>query len=232
MPPRRLPDFDRGAPSTLTVGGETIGAFERESVAVALFASGASVLSRSLKYHRPRSFFCLEGHCGGCLMRIGGLPNQRACMEPCGDGASVDGQNAYPSPDMDVLAAVDWMFPDGMNHHTLMTGSRLLNKVANKVVRQLSGLGVLPQSPGFASDDAEELAPDVLVVGGGPAGLAAARAAATAGAHTILCDEQDLPGGSLLADPRFGPADAARRAADTARAGARLEARATVIGYF
>jgi sarcosine oxidase subunit alpha len=232
VPPRRLPDFDRGAPSTLTVGGETIGAFERESVAVALFASGASVLSRSLKYHRPRSFFCLEGHCGGCLMRIGGLPNQRACMEPCADGATVAGQNAYPSPDMDVLAAVDWMFPDGMNHHTLMTGSRLLNRVANKVVRQLSGLGLLPQSPTFGADDAELVQPDVLVIGGGPAGLAAAREAAAAGAHTLLCDEQDAPGGSLLADPRHGPGDAAARAAEALRAGARLESRATAIGYF
>src|SRR6188474_1918927 len=144
MPARRLPDFDRGSAVSLRVEDQPVRAFDRESVAVALHASGARVLSRSLKYHRPRSFFCLEGHCGGCLMRIDGRPNLRACMERAADGARIEGQNAYPSPSMDVLGAVDWLFPGGMNHHTLMTGSRLLNQVVSKVVRHLSGLGTLP----------------------------------------------------------------------------------------
>ena len=53
---------------------------------------------------------------------------------------------------MDVLGAVDWLFPGGMNHHTLMTGSRLLNQVVSKVVRQLSGLGKLPDPRGEDKD--------------------------------------------------------------------------------
>ena len=77
MPARRLPDFDRGSAVSLRVEDQPVRAFDRESVAVALYASGAGVLSRSLKYHRPRSFFCLEGHCCGCLMRIDGRPNLR-----------------------------------------------------------------------------------------------------------------------------------------------------------
>ena len=232
MPARRLPDFDRGSAVSLRVEDQPVRAFDRESVAVALYASGAGVLSRSLKYHRPRSFFCLEGHCGGCLMRIDGRPNLRACMERCAEGARVEGQNAYPSPSMDVLGAVDWLFPGGMNHHTLMTGSRLLNSVVSKVVRQLSGLGTLPEPGAMGPVRAEAIAPDVLVVGGGPAGLAAATAAATAGAQVILCDEQDEPGGHLLTDPRGGPAEARRRAEAARRAGARLESRTTAIGFF
>ena len=217
---------------SLRVEDQPVRAFDRESVAVALYASGAGVLSRSLKYHRPRSFFCLEGHCGGCLMRIDGRPNLRACMERCAEGARIEGQNAYPSPSMDVLGAVDWLFPGGMNHHTLMTGSRLLNQVVSKVVRQLSGLGKLPD-PGTAGPARAEIAtPDVLVVGGGPAGLAAAAAAAAAGAEVLLCDEQDEPGGHLLADPRGGPAEARRRAEAARRAGVRIEVRTTAIGYF
>ena len=94
MAGQRLPEFGRGKAVSLRCEGEPVRAFAGESVAVALYAAGEGVLSRSLKYHRPRSFFCLEGHCGGCLMRIGGLPNQRACMEPCADGAQVAGQNA------------------------------------------------------------------------------------------------------------------------------------------
>ena len=236
MPARRLPDFDRGSAVSLRVEDQPIRAFDRESVAVALHASGARVLSRSLKYHRPRSFFCLEGHCGGCLMRIDGRPNLRACMERAIDGARVEGQNAYPSPSMDVLGAVDWLFPGGMNHHTLMTGSRLLNQVVSKVVRQLSGLGKLPDPRGEDRDSAppiaEEIAPDVLVVGGGPAGLAAATAAASSGAATILCDEQDEPGGHLLTDPRGGPGEARRRSEAARRAGVRIASRTTAIGFF
>jgi len=233
MPARRLPDFDRGGAVSLRVEDQPVRAFDRESVAVALYASGAGVLSRSLKYHRPRSFFCLEGHCCGCLMRIDGRPNLRACMEPCAEGVRVEGQNAYPSPSMDVLGAVDWLFPGGMNHHTLMTGSRLLNQVVSKVVRQLSGLGKLPEAEAAGGPGrAEFIEPDVLVVGGGPAGLAAASAAAISGAATILCDEQDEPGGSLLADPRGGPASARALVQVMRRGGVRIETRTTAIGYF
>ena len=231
MPGDRLPELDRGAAVSITCDGTPVRAYEDETVAVALVAAGARVLSRSLKYHRPRSFFCLEGHCSACLMRIDGVPNLRACMEPCRPGPAVEGPNAYPSPGMDVLGAVDWLFPGGMNHHTLMTGSRLLNQVASKVVRQLSGLGTLPARE-IACAAAEELALDVLVVGGGPAGLAAAEAAAAAGARTLLCDEQRELGGSMLADPRTGPAEAGRRAEAARAAGARLEAGTTAIGYF
>lgn len=234
MAGQRLPEFGRGKAVSLRCEGEPVRAFAGESVAVALYAAGEGVLSRSLKYHRPRSFFCLEGHCGACLMRIGGVPNLRACMEPCTEGLSIEGQNAYPSPDMDVLGAVDWLFPDGMNHHTLMTGSRLLNQVVSKVVRQLSGLGTLPEAPGDARPipPCEEIDVDVLVVGAGPAGLAAAEAAAAAGARTLVCDEQDRAGGSLLADPRHGQADADRRADAARRAGARTLLRTTAVGYY
>jgi sarcosine oxidase, subunit alpha len=233
MAGRRLAEFGRGKAVSLRVGGEPVRAYAGESVAVALYAAGEGVISRSLKYHRPRSFFCLEGHCGACLMRVGGVPNLRACMEPCADGLAVEGQNAYPSPEIDVLGAVDWLFPEGMNHHTLMTGSRLLNQVVSKIVRQLSGLGTIPDEP---PDDAravcEEIDVDVLVIGAGPAGLAAAEAAAAAGARTLVCDEQDRPGGSLMADPRHGPADADRRAAAAARAGAEARQRTTAVGYY
>ena len=144
--PRRLPcsDEKRGEPVELGCSGRRVAAFAGESVAAALYASGERVLGRSLKYHRPRSFFCLDGHCSGCLVRIGGVPNLRACQVACAPGLEVDDQNAFPSAELDLLGAVDFMFPRGMDHHGLMTGSKVLNYVANKVVRQLSGLGTLP----------------------------------------------------------------------------------------
>ncbi|WP_428262462.1 2Fe-2S iron-sulfur cluster-binding protein [Haliangium sp.] len=217
---------------TLILAGDAVRAYAGETVAVALHAGGHRVLSRSIKYHRPRAFFCLEGHCGGCLMRIGGVPNLRACMEPCRDGLVVEPQNAYPSADLDVLEAVDWLFPGGMNHHTLMTGSRLLNAMANKVVRKLSGLGRLPDHAPETPLTAETLSPEVLVIGAGPAGLAAATEAARAGAHTLLIDEHTRAGGSLLADPRHGPADAAQRAEAARAAGVELRLGTTALAVY
>jgi sarcosine oxidase subunit alpha len=226
------PDDVRGAPVELTIDGKTTRGYDLESVAAAAFASGVRVLSRSLKYHRPRTFFCLEGHCGGCLVRIDGVPNLRACQVRCTGGQEIEGQNAYPSAEVDLFGAVDFLFPRGMDHHTLMTGSSILNNLASKVVRQLSGLGRLPSRPAAELPPAERATVDVCVIGAGPAGLAAATAAAKAGAATLLVDDQLELGGSLLADPRFGPAEAARQVAAARAAGVTTSPSSTAIAYF
>ena len=231
---RRLPIAPhlRGTPVRLSVEGKPVRAFSGETVAAALHASEQQVLSRSLKYHRPRSFFCLDGHCGGCLMRIDGLPNQRACMTPCREGMQILGQNAYPAPDLDVLELVDWMFPGGMNHHTLMTRPALLNAVANKVVRQLSGLGELPDRAPSESRPAVRATPDIAVVGAGPAGLAAATEAASHGASTLLIDEHAEAGGSLRYDPRYSRTAIAERVQAARDAGVDIRLAHTAIGYY
>jgi sarcosine oxidase subunit alpha len=231
---RRLPGHDavRGDAVELRIADATVRAYADESIAAAALASGSRVLSRSLKYHRPRTFFCFEGHCSGCLVRLSGVPNLRACQAPCTPGAEVEGQNAFPSAEIDLLGAVDFLFSRGMDHHTLMTGSSVLNKLANKVVRQLSGLGKLPTHPAGELPEVQRYDVDVCVIGGGPAGLEAAARCARAGKTTVLVDDQLRPGGSLRADPRTG-----RTAAETSWRGA-LEAgvailpRSTAIGYF
>ena len=113
---RRLPGHDavRGESLEVRIADTTVRAFADESIAAAALASGARVLSRSLKYHRPRTFFCLEGHCSGCLVRLSGVPNMRACQAPCTPGAEAQGQNAFPSAEVDLLGAVDFLFSRGM----------------------------------------------------------------------------------------------------------------------
>lgn len=226
-------EFQRGEPITIEFEKQSYRAYAGEPIAVALFAAGVRVLSRSLKYHRPRTFFCLSGHCNGCLVRADGLPSVRGCMEACHEAQEIEGQNAFPSSDMDVLGAVDWMFPHGMDHHTLMTRSpRLVHSVMQKMVRQLSGLGLPPSRPPGELPVPESLDVDVVVVGAGPAGLAAATASARAGARTLCLDEHDEAGGSLVVDPRFGPAEAARRTAAARAAGVDLRLRAPTVAWF
>ena len=224
----------RGAPITFDFEGRTLRANDGQPVAVALHAAGIKVLGRSSKYHRPRGFFCLDGHCASCYLRIDGRPNRRACMTPVREGLRCERQNAFPSADVDLLRAADWLFPKGMDHHTLMTETRVGNLLFLKLVRQMGGSGMLPDAPAAALDSAGDIErADVCIVGGGPAGLAAARACAeaAAGARVVLFDEQAELGGSLLAAPG-GRARGEEMAAAARRGGARLETDATAIGFF
>ncbi len=222
----------RGEAVEVRIAGSSVRAYGDESIAAAALASGTRVLSRSLKYHRPRTFFCFEGHCSGCLVRLGGVPNLRACQAPCSAGAEVEGQNAFPSAEIDLLGAVDFLFSRGMDHHTLMTSSSMLNKLANKVVRQLSGLGKLPDVAATELPDVQRFDIDVCVIGGGPAGLAAATATAGARLSTVLVDDQLRPGGSLRADPRLGRSVAETRWGHAAQSGVTVLSRSTAIGFF
>lgn len=139
----------------------------------------------------------------GCLMRVNGVPNIRTCMQRCSEGDRLETQNAYPSAERDLLGAVDFVFSKGMNHHTLMTGSKFLNRVTQKIVRQLSGLGELPDASRQSSLALSRATGRGLVLGGGAAGLCAAIAAAEGGAQTVLVDEGLRLGGSLRSDSRF-----------------------------
>jgi sarcosine oxidase, subunit alpha len=220
-----------------TLAGNTVVADRGDSYASAALLAGKRVLSRSLKYHRPRGAFCFEGHCSGCLVRINGVPNVRACQAPCRPDATIEGQNAFPSTNFDVLGAVDHVYRAGMDHHTLMTSASVLNLVVNRVVRALSGLGKLPQpsetAPAVTTASAAIVVDvDVVIIGGGPSGLAAAAGIARPGLSVLVLDEQLELGGSYLTDVRFGRPAAQNAIATAEAAGAVLLAQTTVIGYF
>ena len=234
---RRLPPAEpRGQPITIELDGEPVRAFEGEPVAVALFAGGVRLLSRSTKYHRPRGLFCATGHCASCLMRIDGRPNLRACVEPARPGLRCERQNAFPDPDVDLLRAADWLFPQGMDHHRLMTGSRLGNQLFVKLVRQMGGTGTLPDEPPASDVEAQahvDVPVDVCIVGAGPAGLTAAATLAKLrpGTKLLVIDDQDRPGGSLLAEPG-GLAQGARLAGAAEREGVTLWPSSTAIAFY
>jgi sarcosine oxidase subunit alpha len=190
-----------GAPVTFTFDGRPVAAIEGQSIAAALYAAGVRVFSRSFKYHRPRGLFCVSGDCPNCLMHVDGRPNVRTCLEPVRVGMVVRHQNAWPSLGFDCLRILDrlgWLLPAGFVHKHLYR-PRWLWPVWRFLLRRGAGLGRIdvdevPDSEGQVA----HLHPDVCVIGGGPAGLAAARAAADAGVSVLLLERLPRLGGHLL----------------------------------
>src|SRR3982751_1881515 len=156
--------------------GEAIEAQPEDTVASALLRAGVTTFTRSIKYHRPRGPFCLAGSCGQCLMRIDGVPSLPACRVEAQEGMRCERQNGPLGMENDLLRASDFLFSEGLDHHHLLTGSRLLGRVALEVARRLAGLGELPEVP-QSPIRGELRVVNLVIIGAGPAGLAAARAA-------------------------------------------------------
>ena len=231
----RLPGFSMDL--TIRFDGVAVPARRGEPAAAALLAAGRPLLSRSPKYHRPRGPFCLAGSCGSCLVRADGLPNRLACRLACRDGLVVASQNAFPDARHDLLGAIDAAMPRGLDHHRLATWNTVANRAAVALSRRLAGLGRLPDPAAMAAiPPAREERFDALVVGAGPAGLAAAEALAEAG-RRVLVAEQDLAfGGRLRArlggagEPELGWARAAIAAVRAA--GGEVSLGASVLGLW
>ena len=185
--PRTLPS----APAqdvAIDFEGRRIPAVAGEPVGVALLRAGHFVLSRSIKYHRPRGLFCLAEHCGSCLMRIDGAPDRFACAVPCAEGLAVSTQNALPAAGTDLLRAIDWIFPGGMDHHEMLAGVPVAQAAMQRVARQLAGLGELPDRIVATGPTPAERRIPLCIVGLGEAGRAAANAAAAAGISALVLD--------------------------------------------
>jgi sarcosine oxidase subunit alpha len=196
---RRIPDAPpRGKAISVDLEGETLPAVEGEPVACSLIAAGEAVTARSIKYHRPRGPYCFAGACSHCLMRVDGVPNVYTCRTPARAGMRLERQNAYPSAKVDVFETIDWFFPNGLDHHEMFAGVPVAEQVMAKVARQLAGLGMLPDHAAPQRLPAREVRTRVAVVGGGAAGLAAAKVLAEAGVAFLLLEREARVGGRLV----------------------------------
>jgi sarcosine oxidase, subunit alpha len=194
LAPRPGERIDRSQQISFTFDGKRINAFAGDTIGSALYAAGQRTFSRSFKYHRRRGLMCVAGQCPNCICSVDGAPGARACIEPAREGLVVEHVNATPSLEHDVMAITDRagtkFTPPGFYYKTFIH-PRKLWPLYEKILRNAAGLGKLrkEQPEREWRTEYRRRHADVLVVGGGIAGRAAAATAAKTGADVVLVDE-------------------------------------------
>ena len=233
-------------PVSFTFDGDTYQGLEGDTVASALIANGVHLMGRSFKYHRPRGPIAAGSEEPNALIgtrRGKGQfePNTRATVQEIWNGLETNSQNKYPSLKFDIGAINDrlyMLFSAGFYYKTFMWPRSFWDKVYEPFIRAAAGLGVSPTEPDPDNYASRYLHTDILVIGAGPAGLAAARAAAESGLRVTLVDENAEPGGTILSEPQAKidgkPAwDWLEAELDTLTdLGVRIMTRTTAIGYY
>ena len=233
--------IDRSRPLRFTWEGRSLEGYAGDTLASALVANGVRLLGRSFKYHRPRGLIGAGVEESNVLVQLGcgarSTPNVRATEISLYDGLVAKPVNCWPSARFDIgslSSLLSRFLPAGFYYKTFMWPDWHLYE---GLIRRAAGLGKVATAPDPDRYESRFAHCDVLVVGAGPAGLAAALSAAESGARVILAEQDSLPGGSLLVD---GAAiDGASADAWIARAMARLATceemqvllRTAVVGY-
>ncbi len=199
--------IDRTRTLSFTFDGEELAGHPGDTLASALLANGVRLVGRSFKYHRPRGILTAGSEEPNALveLRSGARrePNTRATTIELYDGLDATSQNRWPSLKLDLLAVNQLFAPifgAGFYYKTFMWPASFWEKLYEPTIRRAAGLG---RAATVADPDHYEKANafcDVLVIGGGAAGLSAALAAARSGARVILCDEDFRLGGRVLAE--------------------------------
>jgi sarcosine oxidase subunit alpha len=200
--------IDRTRPLNFTFDGRGLRGLQGDTLASALLANGVCLMGRSFKYHRPRGVLSAGPDEPNALISVKRdaarvTPNLRATEIELYEGLDARSQNRWPSLTFDAGAVARLIAPfisAGFYYKTFMWPRKAWDRLYEPLIRAAAGLGEAP-----AQADPDRYASryghcDVLVIGAGPAGLAAAQTAAASGARVMICDEQPVFGGSLLND--------------------------------
>ena len=236
--------IDRDRPLGFSFDGERYAGYAGDTLASALLANGVRLVGRSFKYHRPRGVVADGVEEPNALVQLGagvtGEPNARATQVELHDGLAAASQNCWPNVRFDVGAVngmLGALIPAGFYYKTFMWPGRWWMRY-EYFIRRAAGLGHAPTGPDPDIYDKSHAHCDVLVVGAGPSGLAAAYAAGRTGARVLVVDERPEPGGHLLGTRQIiddAPAHqwvAAITADLAAMEEVRMLSRATALGYY
>jgi methylglutamate dehydrogenase subunit C len=228
--------IDRLQSCSFTFDGAGYTGCTGDTLASALVANGVRLFGRSFKLHRPRGLVSAGPDEPNALMAIGArgqhFPNVPATTVELADGLSASSQNRWPSLRFDALAvnnALSAFLGPGFYYKTFMWPSALWEKFYEPAIRRAAGLGTLGNTADPGHYDHVHHHCDVLVVGSGAAGLAAAHAATLSGARVILAEQDFIFGGGTLLEPTL---DTWRAAALAALTDATLLARTSVVGAY
>ena len=218
MSTRRQPSgghIDRSKVLDFTWDGKPLQGYAGDSLASALLANGEQVLGRSFKYHRPRGVMSAGVEESGALVTVGTGArcdaNVRATTQELYQGLVAQGQNAWPSVRFDFGALnglLSRFLSAGFYYKTFMgvpplewgSGTGMWMRY-EKIIRRAAGMGEASRAPDPDHYEHAHGYCDLLVVGSGPAGRAAARAAAQAGLDVVLVEQDSVTGGNSLSQP-------------------------------
>ena len=200
---------DRASPITFHFDGKAMQGLAGDTLASALVANDVKLVGRSFKYHRPRGILTAGSEEPNALVTVGAgawmEPNTRATMIELHDGLQATSQNRWPSLGLDLMAVNQLFAPllvAGFYYKTFMWPAALWERLYEPLIRRAAGLGALSGEADPDHYDRGHAFCDLLVIGGGPAGLSAALAAGRAGLRVILADEDWRFGGRLLGERR------------------------------
>ncbi len=232
--------IDRERPLRFRFDGLELEGFAGDTLASALLANGIHLVGRSFKYHRPRGIMTAGPEEPNALVQLEqgegrSDPNARATLVELKEGLDARSQNRWPSLRFDLGAVNDLLsplLPAGFYYKTFKWPASFWRGVYEPRIRAAAGLGEAPTAPDPDRYLHRHAHCDVLVVGGGAAGLAAALEAGRAGRRVILADERNEPGGGWLDRPAV-PGELADRLAELgALAEVTCLTRTTVTGYY
>ena len=235
---------DRTRPLRFTWDGRTYTGLAGDTLASALMANGIGVVGRSFKYHRPRGVMTAGPEEGGALVTTGRhayrTPNEKATMVELFDGLTAEGQNAWPNVRLDlgeINSLLGRFFAAGFYYKTFMGLGRGTREwmVFERFIRRAAGMGSAARAPDPDAYDHVHDFCDLLVIGAGPAGLAAARMAAEDGLDVILVEQDFALGGRLIGSAEMVeglPAGTWLAEAEAALKGVRVLRRATAFGLY
>ena len=198
---------DRTRSLDFTFNGKRMKGFVGDTLASALLANDQVLVGRSFKYHRPRGIVASGPEEPNALMCIGSgprlEPNQRATVTELHDGLVATSQNHWPTLERDVGAVADLasrMLPAGFYYKTFIQPRAAWKHLFEPVIRQAAGLGRAPTERDIDAYEHFHAHVDILVVGGGIAGLLAAATAARSGASVLLAEQSSCWGGRSRVD--------------------------------
>jgi methylglutamate dehydrogenase subunit C len=197
--------IDRTWPLAFRFAGREYTGYRGDTLASALLANGIRLVGRSFKYHRPRGILSIGSEEPNALVTLGRgarrEPNTRATLVELYDFLEAGAQHAWPSLGFDIGAVNGWFSPlltAGFYYKTFMGPFRSSWMWYERRIRAVAGLGEASREPDPDAYEKMHAHADIVIVGGGPAGISAALAAAESGGRVVLIDEAPRLGGWLL----------------------------------